>query len=153
MVELDARKDTPVLTRRNGASHTPLAEVGEAIGRALRFGATREEILSMLELKVTEHEVAYQDTLPAFPDDDPDTVYTELPPGLIDLPTAASKYGLNKVTLYRWLTGGRLKRYGRLKAPATGGGYHVMSEDELIAYMSAPRNKGGRPRKQHSNTV
>ena len=147
MVELDARKDAPVLNGRNGASHTSLAQVGEAIENALQSGATREEIQSMLELKVTEHEVAYQDTLPAFPDDDPDAIYTELPPGLIDLPSATRKYNINKETLRYWLLKGRIRTLGRLKAPANGGGYLVMDEEELVNYMSAPRQKGGRPKK------
>ena len=147
MVELDASKDAPVQGRKNGASHTPLGEAGEAIERALRSGATREEILSMLELKVTENEVAYQDTLPAFPDDDPDMVYTELPPGLIDLPTASKRYGIKGPTLSSWVRKGRIKLRGRLRGPTIRGGYLVVSEEELEAYMHGPRNKGGRPRK------
>ena len=147
MVELDASKDAPVQGRKNGASHTPLGEAGEAIERALRSGATREEILSMLELKVTENEVAYQDTLPAFPDDDTDTVYTELPPGLIDLPSAIKKYRLRPRTAQNWVKFGRIKLRGRLKASARGGGYLVVCEDELVTYMTGPRDKGGRPRK------
>ena len=151
MVELDAWKDTPVLTRRNGASHTPLAEAGEAIERALRSGATREEILFMLELKVTEHEVAYQDTLPAFPDDDRDTVYIELPPGLIDVPTASRKYNVPDATLRGWIKKGRLHSRGRLKGPAARGGFQVVDEDELVQHIAAPRNKGGRPRKTYND--
>ena len=151
MVELDARKDAPVQNRRNGASHTPLAEAGEAIERALRSGATREEILSMLELKVTEHEVAYQDTLPAFPDNDPDTVYTKLPPGLIDLPSASKELGIPVRTIRSWVKRGRLTVRGRLKSPSPGGGYLVVSNDELLAFALGPRDKGGRPPKLASS--
>ena len=150
MVELDARKEAPVLNGRNGASHTPLAEVGEAIERALRSGATREEIQSMLELKVTEHEVAYQDTLPAFPDNDPDTVYTKLPEGLIDLPSAAKKFGIPVRTIRAWINRGHLKARGRLKGAARGGGFLTVSEDELTARINGPRDKGGRPHKHVS---
>ena len=147
MVELNTRTDATVPNQRNGASHTSLAQVGEVIESALRSGATPEEIQAMLELKVTENEVAYQDTLPAFPDDDPDTVYTELPPGLIDVPTAVRKYDLKRSTLHSWLKKGLLRSRGRLKGPANGGGYVVVNEDELSDCISAPRNKGGRPRK------
>ena len=154
MVESETRTDAPTQTQSNGASHEPLEEVGDAIDDALRSGIPVEEIrkfLSMLEFRVYEHEVGYQPTLPAFPDDDPDTVYTELPPGLIDVPTATQKYNLNRGTLRTWLKKGRIRVLGRLKAPATGGGYLLVDEEELLAHMSAPKSKGGRPRKTNSH--
>ena len=86
------------------------------------------------------------------PDDDPDRVYRELPPGLIDLPTASKKYCVKPGTLWFWVRKGNLGSKGRLKGPATGGGYLVICEEELVAYIEAPRNKGGRPpRKSRKN--
>ena len=75
------------------------------------------------------------------------TVYTELPPGLIDLPSAAQKYGLNQWTLRNWVRKGHLKMYGRLKGSAKGGGFILVRESELRLYKDMPKSKGGRPRK------
>ncbi len=154
MVELDTRKDAPPLAQKNGASQELLVQAGDAIEDALESGIPVEEIrklLSMLELKVTEHEVAYQDTLPAFPEDDQDTVYAELPPGLIDLPSAVKKYKLRPRTAQNWVKFGRITLRGRLRASARGGGYLLVREDELVAYIAGPRDKGGRPRKTPDN--
>ena len=78
---------------------------------------------------------------------DADRVFTELPEGLIDLPSAARKYGISRSTLHNWIRGGHVKIQGRLKGSAQGGGFYVLEESELLAYMEAPRNKGGRPAK------
>ena len=75
-------------------------------------------------------------------------IYDVLPPGLIDLPTAAKDLGYSVKRLWRWVHRGRIKVRGRLKAPARGGGYPVVDEGELFAYKKiAGSNKGGRPRK------
>ena len=71
-----------------------------------------------------------------------------LPEGLIDLPTASRKHGVNGSTLRHWVISGKIPSRGRLKAPARGGGYVVVSEEELVNYINAPRNRGGRPRGQ-----
>ena len=81
------------------------------------------------------------------PPDQADFVYDELPEGLIDLPTAAEKYGLNRQTLRHWVLNGRLHLYGRLRGSAPGGGFLVVNESEVQAYIHAPRDRGGRPRK------
>ena len=73
-------------------------------------------------------------------------MYDELPKGLIDLPTAGKKYGLNTGTVRGWVNKGELEVAGRLRAPAPGGGYLVVSEDELLTHIAEPRNKG-RPKK------
>ena len=75
-------------------------------------------------------------------------IYTDLPEGLIDLPSAQKKYGCTRARFRNWVTKGQLKVHGRLRAPARGGGYLVVSEDELVDRLTAPPNKGGRPRKQ-----
>ena len=76
---------------------------------------------------------------------DPDTFYTELPPGLITVANAARKYGLNRFTIHKWVSRGRVRRMGRLRGHVNGG-YVLVSEDELAAYIAAPRQRGGRPR-------
>ena len=75
-------------------------------------------------------------------------IYDVLPPGLIDVPSAVKRYGCKNATLRRWIERGRLRAMGRLRGAAPGGGYLVISETELADWISAPRDKGGRPRKK-----
>ena len=74
-------------------------------------------------------------------------IYIETPKGHIDLPGASQKYGVKLTTLRYWLRQGHIKRVGRLKAPAPGGGYVVVKESDIVKHVSAPKKKGGRPRK------
>ena len=74
--------------------------------------------------------------------------YRELPPGYIDLPSAAKKYGCPLRRLQGWVKAGSLQLHGRLRAPARGGGYLVVSEEELSRRIAMPVNRGGRPRKK-----
>ena len=76
-------------------------------------------------------------------------IYDELPPGLIDLPTARTKYGKALPTMAQWVRKGYVTKKGLRRGSARGGGYIVVDEDELVRYMNGPRNKGGRPRKKH----
>ena len=133
---------------RNGSSTTALDRLGEVVAEALDSGVSEEELQTM----VTTAVASYQTGLPGFPENDPSTVFVELPPGLIDVPTAARKYQLQTATIRHWLRKGRVRARGRLKGPAAGGGFWVMNEEELVAYISAPRLKGGRPRKRAHKT-
>ena len=133
----------------NGTSHDPALERWlDTTRELLESGYTKEDLDSLLTS--APENTGKQGRLPHFRDEDPDTVYTDLPPGLIDLPTAARKFNLKPVTIRSWVSKGRIRLLGRLRAPTTGGGYLVMSEEELLSYMSAPRDKGGRPRKTYS---
>ena len=136
MAESEAGAAGPVLARWRQATREAL-ESGVA-GRIL-LSILREETAAARERRrrASIHET-----------DGPDTVYTELPPGLIDLPSAVKKYGLILSTVHDWIRHGRIKPQGRLKAPARGGGYLVVREEDLLAYMRAPRDKGGRPQKR-----
>ena len=78
-------------------------------------------------------------------------IFNELPAGLIDVPTAVKQFGCQNSTLRRWIAKGLLPARGRLRAPAPGGGYLVVSEEELVKHLSEPRKKGGRPRKTMPN--
>ena len=49
-------------------------------------------------------------------------IYDELPPGLIDLPSAADLHDRSLGTLHTWIRRGRLPVVGRLRASARGGG-------------------------------
>ena len=80
------------------------------------------------------------------PQTPPLPLYDTLPEGLIDVPSARTKYGVPTPTLRAWIRKGRVTAVGRLKAPAPGGGFLVVNEEDLLAYMNGPRNRGGRPR-------
>ena len=112
-----------------------------AVDGALAHGLTQEEIMALV-----------QDRAQGAADQDASArVYTELPDGLIDLPSAAEKYGVNGDTLYSWVRKGLLAPAGRLRASARGGGYIVVREKDLLSHMQAPKNRGGRPRKTYQN--
>ena len=131
------------LSERNGMARASLDRASRAIADALAEGVAEHELVDMVTTVAAE-----QHEIPGLlPDLNADSIYTVLPDGKIDLPTASKKYGLNLSTLRTWVHTGRLNVVGRLKAPATGGGYVIVDELDLLAYMSAPRNRGGRPRK------
>ena len=79
---------------------------------------------------------------------DPSIIYEELPPGTIDVPTASRKYGIIRNTIRKWINARYVRKVGRLKGRAPGGGYLVVIEDDLIRHKDAPKKKGGRPRKR-----
>ena len=136
MVESGVSADNPVLVRW-------LDTTRELLGS----GYTKEDLDSLLT--TAPENTGVQSHLPHFPDDDPDTVYSELPPGLIDLPTAARNFSCPIGRIQNWVHRGHLASYGRLKAPARGGGYVLVSERELKLLLSKPLNRGGRPSKKH----
>ena len=126
------------------------------IQAALESGVPREELLGMVNIAYLE--MAGGTTDPQAKGNghnatDLDSenqglpVYDVLPPGLIDLPYARKKYGSSRERFANWVKNGRLKVVGRLRAPAPGGGYLVVAEEELITRLKTPPNRGGRPRK------
>ena len=141
----------------NGLSgQSKLDALSSAIIDALGSGISTKEILTMLSTAVAEQETE-QRPLPGFPEEGPDfvyDVYDELPPGMIDIPAAAEKYGVPQSTMRQWVNKGQLHSRGRLRRGSPGGGSHIVSEQEVLALTSKPRNKGGRPRKHpRSHTV
>ena len=136
MIELVENKRTSALER-----------LRDAIEGARINGVPEDEISAMVSTTAIQHDSELQSCLPGFPAHAPDRVYTDLPPGLIDVPTAAIKYDISRRTIQGWLRKKRLPLHGRLKAPGPGGGCLVVCESELLEYMSSPKSKGGRPRK------
>ena len=135
------------LVERNGKPRESLDRATKAIADALAEGVGERELLDMVTT-VAADQVVEQPEIPGLLLD-AESIYTEdeVPEGLIDLPSAARKYGHRITRLQRWVQRGHLKVYGRIRAPARGGGYLLLSEDELVARMRAEPNKGGRPRK------
>ncbi len=128
-----------------------------AIDQALRSGIKAEAIADMVAERTIYHEVATPSDIAEFLDHHQDEtapepegaiIYDELPPGLIDLPSASRAYGVQLGTMRWWLKKGHVRKVGLLRAPARGGGYVVVEESELIRYMHAPKSKGGRPKKK-----
>ena len=119
-------------------------QLREEIYAALASGAlTESQILNMVSTATVDYS---EPELPGF--EDPGLpIYTELPPGLIDVPNASVRYCRSKSTFYQWIRRGYVTVIGRLKAPARGGGYLVLSEAEIVAHMAKPVNRGGRPQK------
>ena len=72
-------------------------------------------------------------------------IYDQLPPGLIDLRSAASKYDCGRQRLYNWIRRGHISAVARLRARAPGGGYLVVDEADVVAQLEKPRDLGGRP--------
>ena len=74
-------------------------------------------------------------------------IYNVLPPGLIDLPNAARKYGCSRERVHGWVKRGVLQVRGRLKGAARGGGYLAVAEDDVKHILATIHEKGGRPPK------
>ena len=133
---------------------TPTEDLRSAIDQALRSGIKAEAIADMVAERTIYHEVATPSDIAEFLDHHQDetapepegaVIYDELPPGLIDLPSASRKYGVNIQTANGWLRRGVIPRMGKLRAP--GGGHNVTCEAAIANMASRPRNVGGRPRK------
>ena len=116
-----------------------------AIEEALASGVSHEDLTAMVAIAKPLLNEKDQFVMPGLEADTP-PVYEQLRPGMIDLPSAASKYGIKVRTLRTWINRGHVEPIGRLKARAPGGGYWVVWEQDLIDHMNAPPNKGGRPR-------
>jgi hypothetical protein len=72
--------------------------------------------------------------------------FSELPAGLITVPTAAKKYGYSPTTVHEWIKKGYVASKGRLlSGGGPGGGPVLIAESELLQFLSRPRKKGGRP--------
>ena len=141
------------------------AGLRQAIDTALHHGITADEIQSMVAqriipdysvaspddiLRVLDHAEADaeahcgQQVTPNSPSGDYEVIYPPdaVPDGLIDLPSAARKYGIPAQQLYMWVVRGKLPRMGRVKAPAPGKGY-ILTDEAMIPYCrDNPRKRG-----------
>ena len=130
-----------------------IARLGTAIAEALEEGVTQQELMSVVLTTVSTYtpsmkmSQANEDECEDFQAPGPDTVYNELPPGLVTISDAAREYDLNRWTIRNWVRKGALKTHGRLKGSAKGGGFILINEADLQVCMYLPKDKGGRPKK------
>ena len=122
-------------------------DLREILSAALSDGVGRGEIVSMIATIIADSDVDESELSELAEERWDHPIYEEVPPGLIDLKTAAEKYGRPLQQLQHWVQRGYLQSYGRIKARARGGGYHLVKEKTLIEQMAKPPNKGGRPKK------
>ena len=127
-----------------------------AIHTALEAGVARDDLLDMVNIAYLQMAGGTvnpqakgnaQIGLELATDDKELPIYTELPEGLIDLPSAAKKYDTTVYRFRAWVQRGHIKARGRLRAGCPGGGYYVVAEADLERRLAEAPNKGGRPRK------
>ena len=104
-----------------------------AIERAQEDGLSLDDMASMITAAGTEH---FNSNGSVHPTEPSDVIYEpgELPGGLIDLPSAAQKYGIPNATLRSWVRLGKLPKCGRVRAKAPGGGY-ILTREDLIEWV------------------
>ena len=119
-----------------------------ALEEALASGLTHGDITTLVATAINNSgDVGCQAPLPNLPTNGKPKVYRELPEGLIDLPSAAQKYGINRYTLHAWVRKGHIRSFGRLRGRAHGGGFIILDESEVLAYRDCPRHPGRRKAK------
>ena len=106
-------------------------DLRDALEAALAAGTSREEIQEMLQTipQLTLTEPPYPDVVQVYHDD--------LPEGLIDVPSAAKKYGRSRQAIYSWIASGLLPVVGFLAhghVPSK-----VLREDDVAALVTGSR--------------
>lgn len=118
-------------------------DLQSVIDQALRSGMDAEAIARMVAQRaLTLNDVARNGLADETPPEDlGDVIYEpgELPDGLIDLPSAAKKYGIPVRTLQSWIYRGKLPRRGKLRARSPGGGYTVTEREAILFCRDNPR--------------
>lgn len=114
-----------------------------------RFKGLENEVRTLQDQGVREREIQRlvstiveqngQGEIPIYKD--------ELPAGLVTIKDAADLFGINLKTVRKWVERGRVRKRALLKGSAPGGGMIAISAEELEAWMSSPRDKGGRPKR------
>ena len=111
-----------------------------AVERFLEDGLSPDDMASMITA-AAETKPSNGSVPPAKPED---VMYEpgNLPEGLIDLPSAAKRYGIRPRTLYEWVKRGKLPKCGRVRAKAPGGGYILTVEAEIVYCRDNPQKRG-----------
>ena len=126
----------------------------DALEQAFQKGISEADIMailtSMRDRQPVESTPAPDVVLPDHADfemRDGVRIYPTTPEGLITVPDAATKYGLAQNTIQTWVFRGRIQSEGRVRGSARGGGFTLVDEGKLLAFMNGPRDRGGRPPK------
>ena len=116
----------------------------QAALQALTAGATRDEVMTTLSAVIDDYQARQLPMLDMLPCDG-ETVFDELPEGMIDLPSAAIEFGISRYTLRGWVEGKHIPVRGRLRGSARGGGFLILSKDDILKLKDSPP-KRGRPK-------
>ena len=109
--------------------HTPVAGL-------LTSGSGGQKNVTLLDRQQVADYSNTRSPFDSVDDNDELPVFEELPPHLIDLPTAARKHDRPVGTLHGWVKNGLLHKFGRLRAPVKGGGYIVLDRAEVESVAS-----------------
>ena len=123
-------------------------DLREILSTALSDGVGRGEIVSMVATIIADADVDESELAALAEERWEHPIYEEVPPGLIDLKTAAENFNCTIKQLQAWVKRGHIPSYGRIRGPARGGGYHLVKEKDVITRLAMPPNRGGRPRKR-----
>ena len=123
--------------------NTNIAELDRILRAVLSDGVSAKEVNQMVSVA----EAATKNQSDTAPLVSGVQTFDVLPDGAITLPDLVRDYGANRSTLQTWIRAGKLKVLGKVKAPAPGGGYRVVSLEQVLSLIEAPPDKGGRPPK------
>ena len=140
----DGLIDLPTAADRYGHSRQLLWQ-WVTQGRLPERGLLRRPGSTVANIVVAEADLVEQCEPTSVASDDDLPMYDELPPGLIDLPSAAKEYGCKVSRFHGWVKRGHLRVRGRLRAPQ-GTGYSLVLESELVHRLKTVDAKGGRSR-------
>ncbi len=97
---------------------------------------TKDDILDMVSTAESPTSAnGHKPTEPTVGADDL-PIYTELPEGLIDLPSACEIFGKSRQLLFQWVTQGRLPERGLFKPAGRTIANVVVSEQDVVACIS-----------------
>ena len=117
----------------------------------LQQGVGVDDIVTRVRLVLENWEVRHRKQPPQIPEDGftlsrngQEKIFYNLPEGMIDIATAAKRYGRPIRTIRGWIQTGALEAQGRLRSQAPGGGTFIVLQEDLLKFVLAPINKGGR---------
>ena len=122
--------------------------LARAVSEALTNGLTADDIDEIAQMVAAQEPRTLTESAKHMAEDsqsDELPVYSEVPPGLIDVATAVRKYGVKKRTVNGWIHRGMVPVLGKIGG--RGGNRVLVCEETLLRIAKMPKNKGGRPRK------
>ena len=127
-------------------------EIADALARAmsdaLTNGLTADEIDEIAQMVAAQETRTLTELAKHMAEDserDELPVYSEAPPGMIDIATAVKRHGVKTGTVKGWVHRGIVPVLGKVRG--LGGHRVLVCEETIIKMARMPKNKGGRPRK------